>query len=138
MPATLWEWLTNITVNKQEWSSFTDEDKKSWNTYMITKFLSMNEDYIEFVNEFQKYSKLTPQQVYTVYKNTIPKQKVWLKFVKADTKEINKELSKLISIYFECSTEEAEINLNLMSKLQIESILVDMGKDKKQIKKLLK
>lgn len=135
---TLWDWLTEVTVNKRNWSSFNDEDKKSWNSFMVNKFLSMNEDYLEFVNEFQKYSKLTPQQVYTVYKNIIPKQKVWLKFIKADTKEINKELSKLISIYFECGTEEAEVNLTLMSKLQIESILVDMGKDKKQIKKLLK
>jgi len=135
---TLFDWLKEITEKKSEWSYFSEEDKKSWNTYMILKFLSMNKDYIEFIDQFQKYNTLTPEHVYIVLKNVIPKAKVWLKFVKSSTKEANKELIKLLSSYFECSREEAKINLDLLSIEQINDILIDLGTDKKQIKALMK
>lgn len=135
---TIFDHLKNITENKIEWDSLSEEDKKSWNTYMIHKFLSMDRNYIEFVNKFQKYQQLKPEFVYIFYKNVIPKKKVWLKFIKSNNKEINKELIQLISNYFECSSEEAKINLKLLSKQQISDILTDIGKTTKEIKQFIK
>ena len=135
---TIFDHLKNITETKPNWSDLTEEDKKTWNIYMVAKFLSMNRDYIEFVNEFQKYQSLTPEHVYTVYCAVIPQKKVWLKFIKSTTKEANKELIKMISTYFECSHEEAKTNLKLLSNEQISDILSDYGLSQKEIKKLLK
>lgn len=134
----LFDHLKNITETKPKWSSLSEEDKKTWNTYIINKFLSMNKDYIEFVNEFQKFNTLSPEQIYTVYCNVIPQKKVWLKFIKSTTKEANKELIKLISTYFECSSEEAKVNLKLLSNEQISDVLSDYGLSQKETKKLLK
>ena len=134
----VFNFTTEICEGKRDWNKFTEEDKKGWNTFMVHRILSMSKDYIEFVNEFQKYQSLTPEQIYTVYCKVIPRKKIWLKFIKPANKEINKELVKLISTYFECSSEEAKVNLKLLSKDQINDILSDYGLDSKTIKKLIK
>ena len=68
---TIFDWLKEITYKKGDWDLFSDNDKKSWNNYMVHRFLSMNSDYIEVVNIVQKYQYLTDKQVYTIYKNLI-------------------------------------------------------------------
>ena len=39
--------------NPNYWDEISDEDKKTWSNYMINRFLSMNSDWIELVNELQ-------------------------------------------------------------------------------------
>ena len=58
-----------------------DEDKKSWSNYMIHRFLSMKMEWIELVNEIQKYN-LQPKELYKLYTNVLPKGKQWLKYIK--------------------------------------------------------
>jgi hypothetical protein len=36
----LFDWLNQITLYKKEWDSFTEEEQKTFNNYMITRFLS--------------------------------------------------------------------------------------------------
>lgn len=135
---TLFDWLNQITFEKKEWSEFTEEDRKSWNTYMIFKYLSMNRDYIEFINDFQKYQDLSSEHLYIVLKNIIPQKKQWLKYIKSSNKEPNKELLKIFSNYFECSIEESKINLKLLSKEQINDILMDISKSEPLIEGSMK
>ena len=63
------------------WDDISDEDKKSWSNYMVNRFLSMKTDWIELVNELQKY-KLQPKELYKLYTNILPKGKRWLKYTK--------------------------------------------------------
>ena len=58
-----------------------EEDKKSWSNYMVNRFLSMKPEWIEVVNELQKY-KLQPKELYKLYTNILPKGKQWLKYIK--------------------------------------------------------
>tara|TARA_Y100000361_G_scaffold47628_1_gene41256 strand:- start:301 stop:666 length:366 start_codon:yes stop_codon:yes gene_type:complete len=48
---------------------------------MVNRFLSMNADWMELVNELQKYN-LQPKELYKLYTNILPKGKRWLKYVK--------------------------------------------------------
>jgi hypothetical protein len=40
--------------NPKYWETLTEEDKKSWSNYMIHRFLSMNMNIIDLVNEWLK------------------------------------------------------------------------------------
>jgi hypothetical protein len=134
----LFDHLNNITLNKSEWDTLSDEDKKSWNTFMVNRYVSMKEKYIDLSNLIQKYSTLSPKMVYTFYKNIIPKEKAYFKYIKANKKEYNKELVSILSSYFECSNRESKNYIDILKKEEIISILKSTGKDDKEIKKLLK
>jgi len=79
----LFDHIKQITAvqNPNYWDEISDEDKKSWSNYMVNRFLSMNADWMELVNELQKYN-LQPKELYKLYTNILPKGKRWLKYVK--------------------------------------------------------
>lgn len=120
---TLFDWLKQLTYNKGDWDSFSDDDKKSWNNYMVHRFLSMNPDYIEVVNIVQKYQYLTDKQVYTIYKNLIPRKNVFLKYVKGKKDKTSNEDLKYLAEYFECSTREVKEYIDITPKNELANIL---------------
>ena len=63
------------------WENLSDDDKKTWNNYMIHRFLSMKMEWVELVNELQKYN-LQSKELYKLYTNILPKGKQWLKYIK--------------------------------------------------------
>ena len=79
----LFDHINQITSvqNPNYWDEISDEDKKSWSNYIVNRFLSMNADWMELVNELQKYN-LQPKELYKLYTNILPKGKRWLKYVK--------------------------------------------------------
>ena len=66
----LFDHINQITTiqNPNYWDEISDEDKKSWSNYMVNRFLSMNSDWMELVNELQKYN-LQPKELYKLYTN---------------------------------------------------------------------
>ena len=76
--------ITSIQ-NPNYWNDISEDDKKTWSNYMVHRFLSMNMDWIELVNELQKYN-LKPKELYKLYTNVIPKGKHWLKYIKGEKK----------------------------------------------------
>lgn len=58
-----------------------DSDKKSYNNYMVNKFLSMNPHQLPFVNELQKYT-LSPELHYAFFSRVIPRGKQFNKYIK--------------------------------------------------------
>ena len=79
----LFDHINQITSiqNPNYWDDTSDEDKKSWSNYMIHRFLSMKMEWVELVNEIQKYN-LQPKELYKLYTNVLPKGKQWLKYIK--------------------------------------------------------
>ena len=79
----LFDHINQITTvqNPNYWDEISDEDKKSWSNYMVNRFLSMKPEWIELVNELQKYN-LKPKELYKLYTNVLPKGKQWLKYTK--------------------------------------------------------
>ena len=134
----LFGWLEEITQYKSPIDKFTEDDWKTFQPYMIHKYLSMNSEYIELVNYIQKYSNSTKQQIYTMYKNLIPQKKVYLKWVGKKKKSNNTELIGKLSQYFLVSKREVIDYLDILNKNDLKNILISMGEDDKEIKKLLK
>ena len=79
----LFDHINQITsVQKSNyWETLSDSDKKSFSNFMVHRFLSMKMEWVELVNELQKY-KLQPKELYKLYTNVLPKGKQWLKYVK--------------------------------------------------------
>jgi hypothetical protein len=134
----IFDWLKAINNTKPPAESFTDKDWEVWNSYMIHRFISMNPDYIEVVNYVQDFPPQEKVMIYNVYKEFIPKNNKWNKYIKSKTKEPNKELIEHLRDYLKCSSREAKESISLLDTTQISRILANRGLDKKEIKPLLK
>ncbi len=79
----LFDHINQVTAvqNPDYWEQISEEDKKTWSNYMVNRFLSMKPEWVELVNELQKYN-LEPKELYKLYTNVLPKGKQWLKYIK--------------------------------------------------------
>jgi hypothetical protein len=135
---TLFDWLKEITGTKKQWSSFTEEDQKQFNPYMVHRYISMYEPYVEVTNYAQLLPHNDKEKIYQFYCNMIPKNNVWLKYVKGSRKKTNETLLKYISDYYTISMGEAEDYVFILKKDGLHQLLEKSGVDEKEIKKLLK
>ena len=134
----IFDWLKAINNTKPPVESFTSKDWEVWNSYMIHRFMSMNPDYIEIVNYVQDLPPQEKRMIYNVYKEFIPKNNKWNKYIKSKTKEPNKELIEHLRDYLKCSSKEAKEAITLLNNTKISRILSNRGLETKEIKKILK
>ena len=134
---TIFDWINEISYNKTPWSSFTEKNQESFNRYMINRFISMKEDYIDIVNLVQKYP-LSDMALYNFYCKTIPKKKTFFRYIKPKKDTMNDLLTTLLANDLNISKREIKDSQHLISKSLSKSILQKRGIDEKQIKKLLK
>ena len=137
-PKTLFEWLNEITVTKTPPDNFTEESWDKFNSYMVHRYLSMYIDYIDIVNYVQKINPTNKKQIYSIYREMIPKQKVWLKYVKSQTPKKNAELVDYVAEYFQCSLGEADHYIDIIREAGVRNILWEMGVEEKEQNKLVK
>ena len=105
----LFDHINQITAvqNPNYWKELSDEDKKSWSNYMTHRFLSMKMEWVELVNELQKYN-LQPKELYKLYINVLPKGKQWLKYIKGRSDmDYPNWLINIIANHEEVSKKEA-------------------------------
>ena len=131
-------WLDEIMLYKSNHSSFSNESWDKWNTYMVNRYLSMDINYIDVVNYVQKINPQNKQQIYSIYREMIPKKKLWLKYTKKENKKNYKEIPDYIAKYFKCSLKEANEYIYILRKSGVQEILGNMGLDEKETKKLIK
>ena len=131
-------WLEEITVNKSPLSSISDESWDTWNSYMVHRYVSMNQDYVDIANLVQKINPQNKKQIYSIYKEMIPKRKMWLKYIKNEVKKEQKELEEYIAKYFDCSLGEAEHYIDILRGTGVREILNEMGVKSKESDKLIK
>ena len=123
---TIIDWINQILVDKKSWDSFDESDQKTFSPFIINRWLSMDEEFIEVVNYFQKYSigTLKPREVYKWYSDFLPRGKRFNKYIKGKKdKKYDPELINLLCKYFECSKIEVKENLLLISKEELKQIL---------------
>jgi hypothetical protein len=135
---TIFDWLKEINTLKSHPDKFTTQDWDVWNSYMIHRFLSQNMNFIEIVNEIQLLPPTSKKQIYTIYREFIPKNNKWSKYIKSSNKEPNKDLVLKLKDYFKVSTREIKDYLKILSKKEIQNILSKQGLEEKEIKTLLK
>ena len=135
---TVFDWLNEITVKKTSPNDFLQSDWDDWNSYMVHRFLSMNISYIDIVNYVQNINPQNKKEIYTIYREMIPKRKVWNKYIKNQNKKDSKELSNIIANKLSIGSDEANSYIPILGKEGITGILGDLGFEKKEIKKLIK
>lgn len=138
---TIIDWMNQLLVHKKPWNEFTEDEQKRFSPFIINRWLSMDKDFIEIVNVFQKYSigTLEPREVYKWYCDILPKGKRFNKYIKSRIdKKYDIELINVLLNYFECSKLQVQEYLELIDEQELKFILEMYGKDKKTIKRLLK
>ena len=138
---TIIDWMNQLLVHKKNWDEFTESDQKKFSPFIINRWLSMDKEFIEIVNVFQKYAigTLESREVYKWYCNILPRGKRFNKYIKGKKdKKYNKELIDILSKHFECSKLQIKDYLELIDKEEIKYILQMYGLDKKTIKRLCK
>jgi len=142
----IFDHISNITDKKAKWEDYSESDAKTFEPFMINRFLSMSYDLIEFINLFQKYTlgKLGKRETFKLYAGILPKQKYYLKYIKS-TSEGNyvPELVEYIAKYFESSKTEAIDYLDIYYKTdegiqEVREIIEKYGLEEKKITALLK
>ena len=127
--------------NPNYWDDISDEDKKSWSNYMINRFLSMKSDWIDLVNEIQKY-QLEPKELYKVYTSILPKKKQWLRYIKGDKKmDYPKWVYEIVAKDMQVSMREAvsaveTYTMSTGGQSELADILLKYGTEDKEIRKL--
>jgi hypothetical protein len=135
---TIFDWLKEITTTKKPWSSFTEDQQESFNSYMVHRFVSMYEGYTEVANYGQRIPYPEKEKTYKYYCHMLPKKNVFLKYVKGSRKKPSEKLLHHIADHYTISLGEAEDYIYILKKEGIEMILERAGIDDKEIKKLLK
>jgi wyosine [tRNA(Phe)-imidazoG37] synthetase (radical SAM superfamily) len=133
----VFDWIKQVTYIKDPWSTFSDEDKATFNPYMLHRFLSMHEPYIELANYLQQFWQLSHDQIYLIYCSYLPEQKIFAKYIKSTTPKANVELLETLADHFKVSTREVKQYLHILNEDQVNSILSSRGISDEEIKRLL-
>ena len=135
---TLFDWLKELTGKKRDWDSFSDKERESFNPYMINRFLSMHEPFIELVNYVQTIPYTEKQKYYTVYCQLLPKKNIWLKYIKSKMKQPTPELIDAICGILKCSRREAQEEVILIDNDVLEEHLYKAGYQPNEVAKMFK
>jgi len=138
---TIIDWMNQLLVHKKHWNEFTEDEQKKFSPFIINRWLSMDKDFLEIVNFFQKYSigTLESREVYKWYCQMLPKGKRFNKYIKSKKeKKYNTELIDIMIKHFECSKSQVKDYLDLIAKDELVEILEKYGMNEKTIKRLLK
>ena len=116
--------IKNLHTKQRTWGDFNDEEKKSFNIFIINKALSMNPNYLDIVNMVQRYTNnmLNPKEVFNLYFNLLPNKFRFYKWIKG-TKDKNKEKYQILAQHFKCSSREAKDYMELLDKKEVNKIL---------------
>ena len=70
---TLFDWLNQILLHKKRWEDFDESEQKTFNTFMINRFLSMSSDFVDAVNICQEHTyQMQDRDVYNLYSKWNP------------------------------------------------------------------
>jgi len=134
----IFEWLNEITIYKTPIEKISEESWNVWNSWLVHKYVSMDIRYVELANYVQTLPYENKQQTYTIYREMIPKTKVFLKYIKSRNKKQPATLVEYVAKYFECGLGEAEEYIDILRVYGLRDILWKMGVDEKETEKLLK
>jgi hypothetical protein len=119
--------IKNLHTKKRTWNDFNDEEKKSFNVFIINKGLSMNPDYLGIVNMVQNFTGLnqviSPKEVFNIYFNLLPNKFRFYKWIKGAKSKKDKEKAEYLAMHFKVSTREAYDYLDILDKKTINSII---------------
>lgn len=118
--------------------TLTDADKKTWSNYMICRFLSMQSELVEAINDLQAYQdKLTPEQFYKLCIAVVPQSRGFHPYIKSKSDKYSTDLVYMLSRHYRESERNAIEYLELLSRKELVNIVSLYGYNEKQIENLL-
>lgn len=131
--------------NINYFDSLNEEDRKTFNRYMILRVLSMNHRIINLVSELSQYfDKIQDDRIFCkLLMSKIPKDFYFHKYIKSTIANVNSDLINIIKNYYNVSYNDAceyyklfVINDNNLNELIM--LLEESGQSEKDINKLFK
>ena len=105
------EHVKNLHTKKRRWEDFNDEEKKSFNVFIINKTLSFNPNYLGIVNMVQNFTGLnqilSQKEVFNLYFNLLPTKFRFYRWIKGAKTKKDKEKAEYLAMHFKVSTREA-------------------------------
>jgi hypothetical protein len=122
--ASIFDTIKRITVTKDKWENIPEDERNTFNNWMCNRILSMDQDYCEVVNIVQKNTwQMKGEYLYNLYKDIIPQQYKYLKYIKPTNKKDYKiEDIEAVQLYFEISKKEAKEYIDMLPKDELELI----------------
>ena len=121
------EHVKNLHTKKRRWEDFNDEEKKSFNVFIINKALSMNPNYLGIVNMVQNFTGLnqilSQKEVFNLYYSLLPTKFRFYKWIKGEKTKKEKEKAEYLAMHFEVSIREAYDYLKILDKKTINKII---------------
>ena len=125
--------IKNLHTKKRRWEDFNDEEKKSFNVFIINKALSMNPNYLGIVNMVQNFTGLnqilSQKEVFNLYYSLLPNKFRFYKWIKGEKTKKEKEKAEYLAMHFKVSTGEAYDYLQLLDRKTINSIIKNYKND---------
>ena len=128
------EHVKNLHTKKRTWNDFNDEEKKSFNVFIINKALSMNPNYLSIVNMVQNYTGLnqilSQKEVFNLYYSLLPTKFRFYRWIKGEKTKKEKEKAEYLAMHFKVSTREAYDYLKILDKKTINKVIKNYKNDK--------
>jgi|688.fasta_scaffold01216_5 hypothetical protein len=140
MARNLFEHIKGITKDKISWDSLGEEDKKSWSNFIISRWLSMDMELVEYINMMQQYSNgiLTSKDYYKCLYHALPKSSFYLKYTKKKSKiEIDQKFIELFCNHFALGKSNIYEYISILKKTnpgELTTILKKYGSREEDIK----
>ena len=127
------EHVKNLHTKKRRWKDFNDEEKKSFNVYIINKALSMNPNYLGIVNMVQNFTGLnqilSQKEVFNLYYSLLPTNFRFYKWIKGAKTKKEKEKAEYLAMHFKVSIREAYDYLKILDKKTTNGIIKNYKND---------
>jgi len=125
--------VKNLHTKKRGWKDFNDEEKKSFNVFIINKTLSFNPKYLNIVNMVQNYTGLnqilSQKEVFNLYYSLLPTKFKFYRWIKGEKTKKEKVKAEYLAMHFKVSIREAYDYLDILDKKTIKSITKNYKND---------
>jgi hypothetical protein len=125
--------VKNLHTKKRRWEDFNDEEKKSFNVFIINKTLSFNPNYLNIVNMVQNYTGLnqvlSQKEVFNLYFSLLPTKFRFYKWIKGEKTKKDKEKAEYLAMHFKVSMREAYDYLKILNRKTINQIIKNYKND---------
>jgi DNA repair protein RadC len=139
---TMFDHLNAIYTDKsvEYFDGLTEKDLKTYNQYILNRFMSMNPMQAVFVDEIQQFGAIPDRAHYQYFADALPMGKRYDKYVKPSKKVEYKEwIIEMVSKHYEVSKKEAVNYLDIyyqQNKNALKELCEFYGKTDKEIKEL--
>ena len=125
--------VKNLHTKIRRWEDFNDEEKKSFNVFIINKTLSFNPNYLGIVNMVQNYTGLnqvlSQKEVFNLYYSLLPTKFRFYRWIKGEKTKKEKEKAEYLAMHFKVSIREAYDYLKILDKKTINQIIKNYKND---------